>query len=184
MVIYYVPVSGDKTYRLKVCVLFVQKDQRFNQTDILHHCENQNLEICAIQLETKISNFILSLYRALSGYFNQFLRKLDATFKYLYNSESEFLICDDININYLNEKSKIKNSLLTHNLTQTMQFQSLVNSETWVCVYKNGSINKVKNGWIIQGIKISCKHKRSLCIYSRSSNNTNSRAFALSIVKF
>jgi hypothetical protein len=34
---------------------------------------------------------ILSLYRAPSGEVNEFLRRLDATLKYLYNPESELI---------------------------------------------------------------------------------------------
>jgi hypothetical protein len=67
-----------------VCI-FVKKCHCFNKTDILHHCEEQNLEIYGIQLETKISNLIiLSFYKALSSDFNQLLRGLDASLKYLY----------------------------------------------------------------------------------------------------
>jgi hypothetical protein len=62
-----------------VCI-FVKKDQCFNNTDISHHCKEQDLEICAVQLDTETSNLItLSLYRAPSGNFHQFLRGLDAT---------------------------------------------------------------------------------------------------------
>jgi hypothetical protein len=86
-----------------VCI-FVKKNQCFNKTGISHHCKEQNLEICAIQLDTKTSNLIiLSLYKAPSGDFHQFLRGLDATLKYLYNPKTEFLIYGDINIDYLNE---------------------------------------------------------------------------------
>jgi hypothetical protein len=68
-----------------VCI-FVKKDQCLNKIDISHHCTEQDMEICAIQLEIKTSNLIiLSLYRAPSGDFQQFLRGLDATLKYLYN---------------------------------------------------------------------------------------------------
>jgi hypothetical protein len=49
----------------------------------------QNFEICAIQLVTTTSQLtVLSLYRAPSGEVNEFLRRLDATFKYLYNLKS------------------------------------------------------------------------------------------------
>jgi exonuclease III len=86
-----------------VCI-FVKKDQCFNKIDISQHCTEQDLEICEIQLETKISNLItLSLYRAPSGDSYQFLSGLDATLKYLYNPKTVFLICGDINIVYLNE---------------------------------------------------------------------------------
>jgi exonuclease III len=75
------------------------------------------LEICAIQLETKTSTLIiLSLYRAPSGDFQQFLKGLDATLKYLYNPETEFLICGDINIDCLNENNRKTNKLITNNI--------------------------------------------------------------------
>jgi hypothetical protein len=82
---------------------------------ISHHCKEQEFEICAIQLMTKISNLIiLSLYRAPSADVNEFLRRLDETLKCLCNTESEFINCRDININYLNEYNHKKevNALL------------------------------------------------------------------------
>jgi exonuclease III len=87
------------------------------------------LEICAIQLVTKISHLIiLSLYRAPSWEDNAFLRRLDATLKYLYNPKSEFIICGDININYLNESShKNKQTLYwRQTICQTVNFATRV----------------------------------------------------------
>jgi hypothetical protein len=114
-----------KLQRGGVCI-FVKKDKCFNKIDISQHCTEQDLEICAVQLETKTSNFlILGLYRSPSGDFTQFLKGLDATLKYLYNPKSELLICDDINIDYLNESNRKKqmNSLLTtYNLKHTVNF--------------------------------------------------------------
>jgi hypothetical protein len=67
--------------RGSVC-LFVEKDQCFNKIDISHHCKEQDLEICTVQLETKTFNLIiLSLHRAPSGDYHQFLRGLDAILK-------------------------------------------------------------------------------------------------------
>jgi hypothetical protein len=44
-----------------VCIV-VRKDQRFNKVDTLVHCAEQTLEVCAVELETKSSNFrILAL---------------------------------------------------------------------------------------------------------------------------
>jgi hypothetical protein len=45
------------------------------------------------------------------------------------------------------------------------------------------SIGKIKNDWITQGIKISCKRKRSLYIYGRNSNDPNTRAFYIKYCK-
>jgi hypothetical protein len=40
--------------RAGVCI-FVRKDQIYNKIYISHHCKEQVLEICAIQLETEAS---------------------------------------------------------------------------------------------------------------------------------
>jgi ribosomal protein L33 len=45
------------------------------------------------------------------------------------------------------------------------------------------SIGKINNDWITQGIKISCKCKRSLYINSRNNNDTNTRAFYIKYCK-
>jgi hypothetical protein len=80
-----------------VCI-FARKDQCFKKIDILY----QVLKICAVKLEIETSNIIiLSLYRALSGDFSQFIRRLDGILKYLCNPKSEFLICGDTNIDCL-----------------------------------------------------------------------------------
>jgi exonuclease III len=71
-----------------VCT-FVKKEQHVNKIDISHHCKEQDLEICAIQLVTKIANLIiLNMHRALSGDTNEFLKRLDAILKYLYGPKS------------------------------------------------------------------------------------------------
>jgi exonuclease III len=84
------------------------------------------LEICAIQLVTKTANLIiLSMYRAPSGGINEFLKRLDAILKYLYSPKSEFIVCGDINVNYLNEnnhKQQINSLLKTYKLSHTMNF--------------------------------------------------------------
>jgi exonuclease III len=88
-----------------VCI-FVREDQSFNKIDTSLHCAEQTLEVRAIELEIKSSNLrILALCRVPSANFNQFIKRLDATLKYLYNPKSEFLICGDINVAYLNDNS-------------------------------------------------------------------------------
>jgi hypothetical protein len=42
---------------------------------------------------------------------------------------------------------------------------------------QNKNIGIIKNLWITQGIKISCRQKRHLYLYSRSSNNPYMRAY-------
>jgi hypothetical protein len=45
------------------------------------------------------------------------------------------------------------------------------------------SIHRNKNGWIVQGIKISCECKRRLYIYSRDSNDAIMKAFYIKYCK-
>jgi hypothetical protein len=45
------------------------------------------------------------------------------------------------------------------------------------CIHRN------KNGWITQGIKVSCEHKRRLCIHSRDSNDAVIKAFYIKYCK-
>jgi hypothetical protein len=62
----------------------------------------------AVELETGASKLIvLSIYTAPTD-FNQFLKKLDDTLKYLYKPKTEFLICGDINTDYLLDSSRKK----------------------------------------------------------------------------
>jgi hypothetical protein len=48
---------------------------------------------------------------------------------------------------------------------------------------QNKNVCKIKNGWITQGTKIPCKHKTSLYIYSRNSNNPYMRAYYIKYCK-
>jgi exonuclease III len=116
-----------------VCI-FVKKNQHFSKIDISPHCKEEEMEICAIQLVTKSVNLIiLSLYRAPSGDFLEFIKRLDAILKCLYSPKSEFIICGDININYLNEndhKQKINPFLKTYNLSHTVNFPTRVQNSS------------------------------------------------------
>jgi hypothetical protein len=90
-------------------VYFCQEGLNLNKIDTLLHCAEQTLEVCAVEIETKSSNLsILESYRAPSANFNQCIKRLDATLKYLYNPKSEFLICGDINVDHLNDNNKKK----------------------------------------------------------------------------
>jgi hypothetical protein len=190
---------------------------------------------------------------------------------YLYKPKIEFLICGDINTDYLLESNRRKTSslLTTYNLSHTVDFatrmenestraidnilvdnsrlgstitlplicglsdhdaqlliinnmyaatkkvslkqrtriiksetltnfQSLLKQETWQSVYQTQDTNNIlnsflntffeasflftyrntkeKNDWITQGIKISCKRKRSLYTLTKNSNDLKAKA--------
>jgi hypothetical protein len=64
-----------------VCV-FLFEDLYSSKIDISHNCKVKDLEIYAVELETKASKLIiLSLYKVPTGDFNQFIKKLDDNFE-------------------------------------------------------------------------------------------------------
>ena len=97
-----------------------------NKIDISQNCKEKDLEICAMELKTKASKLIiLSIYRAPVGDFSRFLKNLDDTLKYLHKPKVEFLICGDINTDYLlesNRKKQLSSLLATYNLFYTVNF--------------------------------------------------------------
>jgi predicted ThiF/HesA family dinucleotide-utilizing enzyme len=77
--------------RGKVCVFMLGQIKISIKPRFLITARGGDFEICAIQLVTTTPNrIILSLYGAPIGDVNKFLRKLDATLKYLHNTKSEF----------------------------------------------------------------------------------------------
>jgi hypothetical protein len=112
-------------------LIFVNKDQRSTKL-IFHITVKNNLEICAVLLETKACNLIiLSLCRTLLGDINRSVSGINATLKYLYNTKCEFLICGDINIRLSQWKQqKETNSLLTtYKFTHTVNIARKIQSD-------------------------------------------------------
>jgi hypothetical protein len=78
-------------------------------------CIDQIIEICAIELQSVGQNIcIVAVYRAPSGNFPQFLNSLDRALNTIYQPGIEFIVCGDININYLIDSPEKKqlNTLL------------------------------------------------------------------------
>lgn len=106
--------------------IFIREDLLFSKIDISDFCLEQDIEICGIQIGYEISNLIiLCVYRAPMGDYKKFTTNLDSLLKRLYKPHTEFVICGDINIDYLSESSRKRklNSLLeTYNLSHTVSF--------------------------------------------------------------
>jgi len=65
------------------------------------------------------------LFGAPSGNFDLFLSKLDAVLRNLYTATLEYILCGDINIDYISDsdrKSQLDALLITYNLTSTVNF--------------------------------------------------------------
>ena len=84
-----------------VCI-YIRKDIHFVKRDVLHYCVEKIIEFCVVQIDTKTSHIvIICMYRSPVGNFEQFLSILDTALKYLYRPKTEFIICGDVNVNYL-----------------------------------------------------------------------------------
>jgi exonuclease III len=108
--------------------------------NLLKYSKEQDLEICAIKLHTQENNIIiLCLYRAPSGNFGNFLNTMDKILNLLHKLKTEFIICGDININYMemsNNRKPLDNLLAIYNLTSTLHFPTRI-VEKSTCMIDN-----------------------------------------------
>jgi hypothetical protein len=105
-----------------------------NKIDISHNSREKDLEICAVPIETKATRLIIfCLYRAPTGDFNKFIKRMDDTFKLLHKPKAEFLICGDINTDYLIEikrKRQLASLLTTYNLSHAVNFATRIRNNS------------------------------------------------------
>ena len=124
---YKLGVSYCKTLYEKggVCI-FVQESLRCVRIDLEKYCKDKDFEICAIKIHFNVkSACIIAIYRALTGNFVLFISKLDTILRKLYTVTTEYIICGDINIDYLvdsDRKSRLEALLKTYNLTSVVNF--------------------------------------------------------------
>ncbi|PNF30772.1 hypothetical protein B7P43_G06180, partial [Cryptotermes secundus] len=114
--------------------IFVHENLKFTKINLEDYCKDQDLEACALKLDSPFSNIcILTLYRAPSGNFNHFLNRLETILNVLHSSKVEFIICGDININYLidsNRKLNLDSLLSSYNLSSTVNFPTRVQNNS------------------------------------------------------
>ena len=85
----------------------------------------QNCKVCGAWNTTSTSACIIAIHRAPSGNFDLFITKLDTVLRKLYTSTLEYIICGDININYLvdsDKKSQLEALLEMYNLISVVKF--------------------------------------------------------------
>ena len=106
------------TYAKGGICMYVHKGLEIISTDIENYCKEKDFEACAIKPNLNSTYIcIITIYRAPSGNFNLFINKLDTILRELYNPALDFIICGDINIDYLKnteQKNQLENLLLTH----------------------------------------------------------------------
>jgi hypothetical protein len=88
----------------------------------------KDFEVCALNLKLhSIRACIITIYRAPTGNFNLFINELDTLLRKIYIPTVEYIICGDINKDYLTnneKKSQWEAMLVTYNLTSTVNFPS------------------------------------------------------------
>ena len=89
-----------------VCI-YVSESTKFSNINLSKHTKEQDIELAAIQINIKKKKVIvICVYRAPSGNFDFFLNQLETILNTLYRHKSEFILCGDININYLEPSNK------------------------------------------------------------------------------
>jgi hypothetical protein len=79
----------------------------------MKYCREQHMEISALKLQFSSVNIcVLTIYKAPTGNVNYYTHKKDAILHTLYTAALDFIICGDININYLIDSER-KNHLDT-----------------------------------------------------------------------
>jgi exonuclease III len=88
------------SFKLSGICIFVDKNLNFINIDLWKFSLDQDIEVCAVKLSDSSHNIcILSIYRAPFRNFVHFLNKLKMILNLLYNSNTQLIICGDINVN-------------------------------------------------------------------------------------
>jgi len=79
-------------------------DLQFTTLNLHKYCVDQDIEVCALKLDSTLSNIcILVIYRLPIGNFNTFITQLGEILQKLCTIKSNLIICGDVNVNYLQE---------------------------------------------------------------------------------
>ena len=86
-----------------VCI-FLHKSYQFINVNLNSHCQEQDIEVCAIRLvHSPLDLCILSVYRAPSGNFDIFIKKTRRNIKSIILNPVNLVICGDFNVNFMPE---------------------------------------------------------------------------------
>ena len=110
--------------------IYILDSLTYDNIDLTKYSKDQDLEICAIKLQSQLKNVIIfCLYRAPSGNFGNFLNLMGKILHLLYKPKTEFIICGDFNINYMevsNNRKALGNLLTSYNLMSTVYFPTRI----------------------------------------------------------
>jgi hypothetical protein len=160
-----------------VCI-FVHKELEFFSISLDKYCKEKDIEVCAVRLNvTPIQMFILVVYRSPSGNFTNFLKNLDSVLNTWYNNKTIFVICGDININYLEnckKRQQLDALLQTYNLIGTVLFPTCKTNASSTAI--DNIFIRTKNPTIYPHINGLSDHEAQIIaientIVTKSSNN-------------
>ena len=136
--------------------IFVHEDLDFFSISLDKYCKEKDIEVCAVRLKiTAIHNHI-SYLQVTFRQLHQFSKNLDSILNTRYSNKTEFVICGDININYLdncNKRQQLDTLLQTYNLIGTVSFpthrskaSTTATDNIFITRTKNYIINPHTNG--------------------------------------
>jgi len=89
--------------------MFIHKSLKFTTLNIDSFCLDRDFEVCAIHLNSFCDKLcVLAIYRSRLGKFTTFLSNFDLILNKFFNLKFNFIVCGDININYLVESLRKK----------------------------------------------------------------------------
>ena len=111
--------------------MYIHNTLKSTNIDLSKYCKKKDIEICAVKLKLNDTPVcVITVYRSPLGNFNHFLQSIDAVLQTLYTPAQSFIICGDININYLvvsEQRKQLDNLLLLYNLKSIVDFPTRYN---------------------------------------------------------
>jgi hypothetical protein len=106
--------------------IYIHEDIKFTAINVQKYGKEQDFEIAALQIRLHGVNVIIII----TENFDYFLKTLDHILQFHHKNNIEFVICGDINVDYLEnnrKKAQLNNMLKTYNLTSTVYFPTTTN---------------------------------------------------------
>jgi exonuclease III len=120
-----------------VCI-YLHTNLNFVNIDLNKYCKDKDFEVCTVKLNLSSNRLcIITIHRAPTGNIDTFITKLDTILRNLYTPTQEYIICGDININYLpdsEKKRKLDTLLRTYNLISMVNFPTRVQGNSAIAI--------------------------------------------------
>jgi len=159
--------------------MFIQKNIPFTCLETGNYCTDQDTEICGIQLNYDHDKLcILAVYRSPSCNIDNFLTNLDLVLQKLFLLKLAFIICGDININYLHDsykKKQLDSILYSFNLCSTVNFPTRIGPSSVSTIdnvfIDNSYLNRYDIAPLINGLSDHDAQLLTIQIFQNHINN-------------